>query len=304
VTLTNASRTRRGIMQQLAGAALAAALVPIMSASPAAAADNVAIVAAENMYGDVAAQIAGKDAAVTSLISNPTQDPHLFEATPSAVRKIVDAQIVIVNGADYDPWIEKLLRANPNPKRIVIDAATLMGRKPGDNPHLWYDPATMPRVAKAITTTLSAADPAHASDYAMRLNAVLGALERIDARVAALRGPYHGTPVTATEPVFGLMAQALGLTMRNERFQIAVMNDTEPSAQDLAAMERDLKERKVKVFFYNSQVSEALTTRLRDLAKAANIPIVGVTETLPAGMHFQDWMLSELDATDKALSGQ
>jgi zinc/manganese transport system substrate-binding protein len=92
--------------------------------------------------------------------------------------------------------------------------------------------------------------------------------------------------------------------MRNERFQIAVMNDTEPSAHDLAEIERDLKERKVKVLFYNSQVSDALATRLRDLAKGSNIPIVGVTETLPAGMHFQDWMLSELDATDKALSGK
>ncbi|HWE78911.1 MAG TPA: zinc ABC transporter substrate-binding protein, partial [Pseudolabrys sp.] len=215
-----------------------------------------------------------------------------------------DAQVVIVNGVNYDPWIDKLLQSNPNPKRIVISAAKLMGRKPGDNPHLWYDPATMPRVAEAITATLTAADPAHATDFATNLNTLLGSLERIDTRIAALRGKYQGTPVTATEPVFGPMAQALGLTMRNERFQIAVMNDTEPSAHDLAEIERDLKERKVKLLFYNSQVSEALVTRLRDLAKASNIPVVGVTETLPAGQYFQNWMLSELDATEKALGGK
>lgn len=271
---------------------------------PAVAAEKINVVAAENMYGDIAAQIVGKDAGVTSLISDPAQDPHLFEASPSAVRRIADAQIVIVNGADYDPWIEKLLKANPNPKRIVISAATLMGSKPGDNPHLWYDPATMPRVANAIAVTLSAADPAHATDYATNLNRLLASLESIDARVTALREKYHGTAVTATEPVFGLMARALGLTMRDERFQIAVMNGTEPSAHDLAEMERDLKERKVKAFFYNSQISEPLATRLRDLAKASDIPIVPVTETLPAGMHFEDWILSELAATGNALGGK
>jgi zinc/manganese transport system substrate-binding protein len=295
----------RGQRQALHFAALLLAMgLVAFGGTPAPAADKIAIVAAENMYGDIATQIAGGNVTISSLIANPAQDPHLFEASPSAARQIADAQIVIVNGASYDPWIDKLLQANPNPKRIVVSAAKLMGRKAGDNPHLWYDPATMPRVAEAITATLTAADPAHATDYATNLNTLLGALGRIDARVAALRGKYRGAPVTATEPVFGLMAQALGLTMRNEAFQIATMNDTEPSAHDLAGIERDLKERKVKVLFYNSQVSDALATRLRDLAKGSNIPVVGVTETLPAGMHFQNWMLSELDATDKALGGK
>ena len=287
-----------------AGAILLVATLCAAAARPADAADKITIVAAENVYGDIAGQIAGSDASVTSLINNPAQDPHLFEASPSAVRRIADAQIVIVNGAGYDSWIEKLLRANPNPKRVVISAATAMGSKPGGNPHLWYDPATMPRVANAITVTLSAADPAHATAFATRLNAVLESLKRIDARVAQLRSKYHGTPVTATEPVFGPMAKALGLDMRDEPFQIAVMNDTEPSAQDLAAVEGDIKQHRVKALFYNSQVSEALATRLRDLAKASNIPVIGVTETLPPSTHYQDWILAELDATDKALGGK
>src|SRR5690242_1563942 len=150
----------RGSGRVVAGMALAAA---IALAAPASAADKVSVAAAENMYGDIAAQIAGDHAAVSSLISNPAQDPHLFEATPSAVRTVADATIVVVNGADYDPWIDKLLKATPNPKRGVISAAALTGRKPGDNPHLWYDPATMPRVAEAIAATLTAADPAHAT---------------------------------------------------------------------------------------------------------------------------------------------
>jgi zinc/manganese transport system substrate-binding protein len=219
------------------------------------------------------------------------------------VRAITDAQIVVLNGADYDPWMDKLLKANPNPKRGVINAAAVMGRKPGDNPHLWYDPATMPRVAEAIAATLIATDPAHASDYASNLKTLLLALKRVDARVAELAGKYKGLPVTATEPVFGLMAQAVGLVNRNARFQLAMMNGTEPTAHDLAEFERDLKEHRVKALFYNSQVSEAMTTRLRDIATASKVPVVPVTETMPAGLHFQDWVLSELDALDKALGG-
>jgi zinc/manganese transport system substrate-binding protein len=290
--------------RSLCGAALAAALFGLAATVPAPAADKVSVVAAENIYGDIAAQIGGAHVAVTSLISNPSQDPHLFEASPSAVRAIADARIVVLNGADYDPWMEKLIKSAPNPQRAVVSAAAVMGRKPGDNPHLWYDPATLPRVAEAIASVLTAADSAHAADYAANLNALTGALKRVDVRVAELRARYKGVPVTATEPVFGLMAQAIGLAMRNERFQLAMMNDTEPTAHDLAEIERDLKEKRVKALIYNAQVSELMSTRLRALAAASKIPVVPVTETLPAGMHIQYWLLSELDALDKALGSQ
>lgn len=258
-------------------AAACAALGMLLAGPAPAAGDKVAVVAAENIYGDVAAQIGGPHIALTSLISSPSQDPHLFEASPAAVRAIADARVVIVNGADYDPWMEKLLKAAPNPQRAVVSAAAVMGRKPGDNPHLWYDPATMPRVAEAIARALTAADPAHAADYAERLKSVGDALKRIDLRVTELRGKYKDVPVTATEPVFGLMAQAIGLTMRNEGFQRAMMNGTEPSAHDLAEIERDLKEHRVKALIFNAQVTELLTARLRDIAAAAKVPVVPVT---------------------------
>jgi zinc/manganese transport system substrate-binding protein len=268
-----------------------------------AAEDQIAVVAAENFYGDITRQVGGDRVAVVSIMSNPAQDPHLFETTPATVRQIVKAQIVIINGANYDPWIEKLLSATPRAGRVVIAAAALTGRKAGDNPHLWYDPRTMPAVATAIADALTKADAAHASDYAARLKTTLAGLERVTARVAQLKAKHAGTAVTATEPVFGPMADALGLTMRNQRFQLAMMNDTEPSARDLAAFERDLRDRAVKVLIYNSQVSEKLTERLRDIAIKSKVPVVGVTETMPANTSFQDWVLGELDAIDKALSG-
>ncbi|HKA77927.1 MAG TPA: zinc ABC transporter substrate-binding protein [Pseudolabrys sp.] len=272
--------------------------------APVRAAENqIAVVAAENFYGDIARQIGGERISIASIMTNPDQDPHLFETTPGIVRQLAGAQVVILNGANYDPWMEKLLAAAPRPRRIVISAAQLVGRNPGDNPHLWYDPATMPAVANAFADAMTKADSAHASDYATRLKTTLASLERINQRVAQLKAKYAGAPVTATEPVFGPMAEALGLTMRNQRFQLAMMNDTEPSARDIAAFEKDLREHKVKVLIYNSQVSEKMTERLRDVAVKAKVPVVGVTETMPANVSFQDWILGELDALDKALSG-
>ena len=290
-------------MKAVAGLALAL-IIAIGQAVPACAADaQIAVVAAENFYGDIARQIGGDRVAVVSIMSNPDQDPHLFETTPAIIRQLAGAQIVILNGASYDPWMDKLLTSTPRQGRTVIDAAQIVGRKPGDNPHIWYDPATMPALAAALADALTKADSARTSDYAARLKVTLAALARITQRVAQLKAKHAGTAVTATEPVFGPMAEALGLTMLNQRFQLAMMNDTEPSARDVAAFESDLKEHKVKALIYNSQVSEKLTERLRDIASKAKVPVVGVTETMPANISFQDWVLGELEALDKALSG-
>ena len=273
-------------------------------AAPSRAAEaQITVVAAENFYGDIARQVGGERVTVVNIMSNPDQDPHLFETTPGIVRQLASADIVIFNGANYDPWMDKLLAAAPRPGRTVINAAQLVGAKAGENPHLWYKPATMPLVAAALADTLAKVDSAHSSDYAARLKVALSSLDRITQRVAQLRAKYSGTVITATEPVFGQMAEALALTMRNQRFQIAMMNDTEPSARDVAALESDLKERRVKALIYNRQVSEKLTERMREIANKAKVPVIGVTETMPAGISFQDWVLGELDVLDKALSG-
>jgi zinc/manganese transport system substrate-binding protein len=236
-------------------------------------------------------------------MSNPDQDPHLFETTPAVGRSLTGAQIVIYNGADYDPWMAKLLKAAPHPGRVEIVAADLIGKKSGDNPHLWYDPPTMPGVAKALADALGKADAAHASDYQARLKTFVASLEPIHHKIAEVRKKYAGKPVTATEPVFGYMAEALGLKMRNDSFQLSVMNDTEPSAKDMAAFEDDLKQHKVAVLFYNKQVTDKLTKQLLDVAHKAKVPVVGVTETEPDKTSFQDWMLSQLKDTEKALAG-
>ncbi|CAB3741717.1 metal ABC transporter solute-binding protein [Paraburkholderia rhynchosiae] len=261
----------------------------------------VPVVAAENFYGDVVRQLGGDHVQVTSILSNPEQDPHLFEASPKTARALQNAALVVYNGADYDPWMEKLLAASKRSDRTTIVAAQLMGRKSGDNPHLWYDPKTMPAVAKAVNTYLVTTDPAHKGDYDARLDRFLNSLKPVDDKVAALKAHFEHVPVTATEPVFGYMASAIGLDMRNERFQLATMNDTEPSAADIASFETDLTARRVHVLIYNSQASSAMTRHMLKLASNSHVPAISVTETLPAGKNFQQWMGSQLDALSAAL---
>lgn len=283
---------------------LLAFLIALGLSTAAAQAAPVAIVAAENFYGDLAEQIGGPDVAVKSILSNPDQDPHLFEASASTARAIAAARIVILNGADYDPWMAKLLSASKVPGRETIEVATLMHKRAGDNPHLWYDPATMPAVAKALAATLSKLDPTHRAGYEQRLTAFEASMQPLQDKVAAMRKQYGGTPVTATEPVFGYMAAALGLKMRNERFQLAVQNDTEPSPSQIAAFQKDLETHTVKALLYNSQTEEELTKKMRALAQKFGVPAVGVSETEPAGTKYQDWMLRQLNALDAALGGE
>jgi zinc/manganese transport system substrate-binding protein len=289
-------------MGKFARALAAAGMISLLS-SAALAAPPIKLVAAENFYADIAQQIGGPEVEVASILSNPNQDPHDFEASPSTARQIADAELVVYSGADYDPWMESLLSASPSEHRRVIVAANLVHRVSGDNPHIWYDPQTMPAVAKALAAEFSSRDPAHKADYEARLAAFQASLQPMSQKIAEMKQKHAGEAVTATEPVFGYMIEALGYEMRNQSFQMAVMNDTEPSASDLAAFQEDLENRKVKALIYNNQVTDDMTEKLKALAQQSDIGIVGVTETLPAGQTYQSWMMDELTRLDKAMSG-
>lgn len=263
----------------------------------------ISVVAAENFYGDIVQQIGGKHVTVMSILVNPNQDPHLFEASASTARLLSRAKLIVYNGAGYDPWMEKLLSATDSQGRTIVVVASLIHKAVGDNPHFWYDPATMPALAKEIAARLSAEDDQHRADYESNLQKFLHSLDPLNQKILTMRSTYRGLQVTATEPVFGYMAQALGLTMRNQKFQIAVMNNTEPSASSVVAFEADLTTRRVKALFYNRQVADVSVTRLMRIAKGAHVPVIGITETEPVNMRYQDWMMNQLQAIDVALAG-
>lgn len=263
----------------------------------------IRIVAAENFYGDLARQIGGDHVAVTSILSNPDADPHLFETSPSTAKDMAKAQLVVSNGADYDPWIAKLLgAAGTHPKTIV--AADLVGKTSGDNPHLWYDPATFPAVAKTLAADLSSIDPAHEADYAKNLQAFDASFEKATADVAEIKREHPGIKVTATEPVFGYMASALGFEMLNYPFQVATMNNAEPSPSEVVAFEKSLTSGEARILFYNGQVTDKTTERLLGIAKAHKVIVVGVTETEPKGTSIQSWFSGQLAEIKKDLAGK
>jgi zinc/manganese transport system substrate-binding protein len=286
------------------GGLLAAASLVLTLLSGLAFAEPVNIVAAENFYGDVATQIGGVHVAVTSILATPDDDTHLFEASVSIARALVTAKIVIVNGVDYDPWMEKLLAANKAPGRREILVATLAHKTRGDNPRLWYSPATMKALAGALSVGLAVIDPTHRDDY-QRSEAVFGAsLESLDTKIAQMRQKYVGQPVAASEAVSSYLAELLGLKVPNEEFALEVMSNAEPSASNIAAFENDLKDHKVKVMLYNAQGRVPAVQRLVQIAKDENIPVVGISETEPPGATYQQWMARQLEELDKALAGE
>lgn len=273
---------------------LLATLNPAMAVS-------VKILAAENFYGDVAKQIGGNLVEVNSVLSNPDQDPHLFEASPSVARLVSDSQIVIYSGLGYDAWMEQMIAASPSAKRDVIVAADPAHFKDGDNPHIWYDVGVMRRVADAVTEKLVALDGANAATYQKNRDEFSKSLDEISAKTAEVAAKHKGVSVAATEPVFGYVLAATGLEVKEASFQQAVMNDAEPSISDVSTFEADLKGHKVSLFIYNSQATDPLADRMRDLANANKIPVVGVTETMPKGKTYQQWVLDEVSAVQVAL---
>jgi len=281
-----------------------ASFLPLLLAAPApAAAGMLRIVAAENFYGDIARQLAGSGAQVVSVLENAAADPHLFEPGISNARAVAEADLVIYNGLAYDVWMARLLAAAPAPHRRVIVAASALARTaPARNPHIWYDLSVIENVARAITAQVTALDPQNREQYAEHLARFLASLRPIEAEIARLRARFAGTVIAATEPVAQYLTEAIGLTMSNARFQLAVMNGTEPSARDTADFERSLEDHRVHVLLYNRQVASGAVERLLGVARRAHVPIVGVTETEPPGMDYQQWILAEVETVGRALS--
>ena len=264
----------------------------------------VKIVAAENFYGELAHEIGGNNVAVTSIISNPDADPHLFATSPKTSQSLAQAQIIIYNGADYDAWMEQMLTTVNKNQVIIINVADLMKIKPGANPHIWYQPATFPILAKVLADKIAQLEPASKAIVQKNLASFLADNQQVAKQIATVKQHYQGTSVTATEPVFGYMAQALGLNMKGEDFQWKIMNDSEPTPKMVANYQSLLTNKQVKVMFYNNQVTDSLTSNMQKLARQNGVKVVGVSETMPKDTTINRWLTSEINATATALQGK
>lgn len=265
---------------------------------------RVRVVAAENFWGSIARQIGGAHADVISIIANPAQDPHSYEPTTGDARAMAEAQLALVNGIGYDPWAPKLLAANPTSGRITLDVGSLLHLHAGDNPHRWYDPADVTAVADAIAADLEQLDPADRSYFAQRLTRLTTrGLVRYHSLIRRIRARYAGVPVGASESIFALLAPALGLHLLTPpSFMKAVGEGTEVTAQDTITAERQITDRRIKVWIYNAQNVTPEIQRLNGLARAARIPVTTVTETLsPATASFEQWQVAQLQRLRSAL---
>jgi zinc/manganese transport system substrate-binding protein len=238
-------------------------------------------------------------------MSNPNTDPHSFEASIAVAREVGNAQLIVQNGIGYDDFMNSIESASPNSGRTVINVQRLLKLPDSTaNPHLWYDPATMPRVADAIAGALSAIQPSHAAYFAANAAAFKASLQPLTAAIASFKAAYPGTTVATTEPVADYLLTALGAdNLTPWTFQAAIMNGVDPSPQNVAVQRALFTEHKVRVFLYNQQVTDALTQSFITLAEQNHIPVVGVYETMPVpGYDYQTWMRTEVQDLREAVA--
>jgi zinc/manganese transport system substrate-binding protein len=288
-----------------AGGRAAAAAPAAQAAGRPRQASPVLAVGAENEYANVIGQIGGPYVRVSAIMSNPNTDPHTFESTPSVAEAVSAAELVVQNGVGYDTFMNKVESASPSSKRKVITVQTLLGLPNSTpNPHLWYSPRTMPAVAQAVAADLAALRPAHAAYFKARAAAFDKSLAPWARAIAAFRKKYAGVPVATTEPVADYLLEALGADdLTPFGLQADIMNGVDPSPQDISLEDGLLNGHKVKVFVYNQQVVDSLTTSFRTMAQKAGIPVVGVYETMPTpGYDYQTWMMAEVEALQKAVT--
>jgi len=263
----------------------------------------VRVVAAEDFWGSIAAQIGGDHAHVVSIINNPQTDPHAYEPTAADARRLADAQVAIVNGAGYDPWMQRLLAADGG-SRTVLDVGALVGVAPGGNPHLWYSPAFVDQVVAAVSADLARADPADRAFFdaqARRFEQV--GLAGYHAAITSIRDRFAGTPVGASESIVVYLCRALGLDLVTPpTFLRAVSEGTDVSAADTASIDAQIRNRTLHAYLENTQnLTPDVQAQVR-AARAAGIPLVPVTETMqPVGTTFQAWQTAQLHALANAL---
>lgn len=302
--LCTAAEPRRVVRALMTAAILAVATCGSALAAPAVQ-GAINAVGVENEYADVIEQIGGKYVRVTAIETDPNTDPHTFEASPKVAAQISAAELIVKNGLGYNSWADKIISATTKADRKIIDVQQLLGLPDSTpNPHLWYDPKTMPAAAKAIADDLSALQPANATYFQSNLKTFDASLKPWFAALASFKAAYPKTPVAVTEPVADYMLEAAGCDILTPySLQAAIMNGTDPSPQDVTTQNDLLSGRKVKVFLYNQQVTDTLTQSFLGLAKKNGIPVVGVYETMPTpGYNYQSWMVAEVAALRNAVA--
>jgi zinc/manganese transport system substrate-binding protein len=263
--------------------------------------DTIMAVGAENEYADVIGQIGGKYVTADAIMSDPATDPHTYEASQSVAQEINQAQLVVQNGVGYDTFMTQIENATSGSAK-VIDVQKLLGLPDSTpNPHLWYNPATMPKVAAAIASDLAQIQPQHAAYFRANLAKFDNSMTALTTAISQFKAAHAGVPVATTEPVADYLLTALGAVNETPwSFQADIMNGVDPAPQAVASEKALFTQHKVKALLYNRQVTDALTQSLITLAEQNHVPVIGVYETMPVpGFDYQSWMLSVVKALEQ-----
>lgn len=266
----------------------------------------VRVVASTNVWGAIAAQVGGDHVAVTSFISDPSQDPHSYEANTQNQLALKKAGLVIENGGGYDDFMDTMVKAAENANAPVLNAVAISGKTApagGDlNEHVWYDLPTVTKVANQIAVTLSSLDKSNANQFTANASAFAASLTPITDQIASIRQKHPGAPVVINEPVPGYLLDAAGLTNKTpEEFSKAVEEGTDMAPAVLQETLKLFSSKQVRALVYNEQTTGVATEAVKKAATDAQIPVVPVTETMPDGKTYTIWMQGQVGALAAAL---
>ena len=258
----------------------------------------IRVVTGMNFYGEVAKEVAGSHGQVISFIDNASVDPHDYQPGTKQSQQLGEANVVIENGLGYDAWLNKLVKASANQDLKVITVSYLVGKKAGDNEHIWYDPATVKKLANDLAVQYGKIDPAHKKEYQRNAKKYLASLQPLDQEIAKVKKQVNANnkQVAVSEPVFDYALENLGYQVMNPHFEKAVEDGSDPSPQDISEIQDAIKNHQLAFFVDNSQTSDKVVENLVKLAKENNVPVLKVTETKPNGKNYTEWMLDQYKA--------
>ncbi|PWG00477.1 metal ABC transporter solute-binding protein, Zn/Mn family [Levilactobacillus bambusae] len=268
--------------------------------------DKLKIITTTDFYGEAARAVAGNKGTVTAVINNPAVDPHDYEPTSKIASEVSDANVVVANGLGYDSWMNRL--AKDGKGRYVKIGETVMHKKAGDNPHIWYDPTTMPKYANYLADQLGKIQPQNKAYFHKNAQKYVQSLKPIKTLMAQLKQQAAHRKTTnqvyVSEPVFDYAINALGYKVGDKNFEAAVERGTDPAPKEIVAMQNGIKHRQIAFFVDNKQVSNQNVEALVKTAQASNVPVLKVTETLPKGMTYKSWMMSQYQDLSQILTKQ
>ncbi|WP_137597717.1 metal ABC transporter solute-binding protein, Zn/Mn family [Paucilactobacillus kaifaensis] len=255
----------------------------------------IRVVSSIDFYGEVAQQVAGKYGQVSSVIHSSSVDPHDFEPTTSNAKSVANANVVIQNGAGYDTWMNKLVNASDQKIAHIQVSEDLLNKKDGSNEHVWYEPNTMPKLARKLANQFSKLDPSHAKYYQKNATKYVQSLAPINKLTNELKQNVdkNNELVDVSEPVFNYALTNLGYHVNNQHFAKSIEDGNDPSPADIGKMQADIKEHKIAFLVVNVQESDHVITNMVKLARKYNVPVLKVAESLPKGLNYKQWMIKQ-----------